>query len=402
MRALLAHAYRSSPYFRREFDACGIGPSTIHTLEDLREVPLLRRTTILQHFDELRAANADRFHPENGTTSGTSGAHLTFIRDRAALTIGNAALSRFRGWHGFRSGERVAEIRGVPITPGEPDRRPAVFHQATNILRLSPYRILDERWGAEVAEELVRFRPQAIRGMSTLLAHVSRFLLEHSEYEIRPRVVFTGGERVFPEQRTLIAEAFRAPVVEGYANWEYALFAGECEHGRLHFATEMGILEILDEGTPAVPGKPGVMAITNLWNRAFPFIRYVIGDVGYLDGYACPCGRGLPAGRILGGRQKDLLVTSRGHIWVPLGFTAHPKWRRKIESMRYYQEHRDEVLVQVVKGPAFVDGDLDVLRTELDRMLEGTLRCSFEFVDSLELTPSGKFRVVVSNVVPEN
>ena len=43
-------------------------------------------------------------------------------------------------------------------------------------------------------------------------------------------------------------------------------------------------MEILDENNQPVPyGKEGKVVITSLYNKAHPFIRYEIGDVGILD-----------------------------------------------------------------------------------------------------------------------
>jgi phenylacetate-CoA ligase len=253
-----------------------------------------------------------------------------------------------------------------------------------------------------VAGHLARFHPDVIRcGSPTWLAFLALFLLRQRQHTIRPLAVFVGGERLFPDQRELITDAFGVPVVEVYGNWEYVAFGAECERGRLHLDAEMGFVEVLKDGRSCAPGETGQIVATSLWNHSFPFIRYAIGDVGYLEPDPCPCGRGLPTWRIIGGRQKDLLATPDGYLVLPDSLLAAPRWHSKIRGIRFYQDTRHDVLVQVVKGPAFEDGDVVALREDLEHLLHGRLRPSLQFCDSLEQTVGGKYRYIVSKVPVE-
>ena len=402
LRAIVTHAYAQCSYYRRVFDAAGILPTDIGGLNDLTRLPILRRPDVQTHHGELVAANAHRFHPTPGSTSGTTGIRLEFVRDRDSLNVGNAALWRFRGWHGIGLRHRLAEVRGSEyfrLPSGALDFE-TVSRSAPNAWTLQLNLISpDPGRRAAVAEELVRFKPDAIRtGTPMLLAFLALYLVDHPEIQIRPKVVFAGGERIFPEMRPLFSQAFAAPFVEGYGNWEYVVFAGECERGRLHIASEVGIVEILREGQPCAPGEAGEIVVTNLWNRAFPFIRYAIGDEGFLEAEPCLCGRGLPTWRLLGGREKDMLVTPTGHLYLPNSIVATPRWRDKIIGIRFYQERRDAVAVQVVRGAGYTAEDERDLREELGQFFNGRLAFSIAYYDNLEQTPGGKHRYVVSTV----
>ncbi len=402
LRHLVRHAYTRCPYYRELFAAHGISQQDVQTVDDLEQVPVLTREAIMNQNSQIVAADAARFYPQPATTSGTTGAPMAFLRDRQAVNVGNAALWRFRRWHGIGLGSRIAEIRGFPFrtASGAIDhQRVSIYFPESRTLRLNLATAVPHR-RAEIVQELVRFRPDAIQaGSPTLLSLLSLYLLERRRADrIQPRVVFVGGERLFPDQRNLIAEAFQAPVVEVYANWEYAIFGGECPEGRLHMASEMGIVEILVNGTCCEPGHAGEIIVTSLWNCSFPFLRYAIGDMAAVDSDPCRCGRSLPAWRILGGKEKDLLATREGYVFLPNAIIATPRWRGKVMGIRFYQETRNDVLVQVVKGPGFTPEDTAALHAELNDYLRGQLEIAFAFVDSLEQTPGGKYRMVVSKV----
>lgn len=166
LRALITHAFAQSPYYRWTFDAAGITPTDIRGLNDLAALPVLRRQDVHAHHDDIVAANARRFHPTPGKTSGTTGGRLEFLRDRDSLNVGNAALWRFRGWHGIGLGHRVAEIRGAEFfrfpsgaLDYETVSRLAPNAQTLQVNLTSP----DPGRRAAVAQELARFKPDAIR-----------------------------------------------------------------------------------------------------------------------------------------------------------------------------------------------------------------------------------------------
>lgn len=396
LRRLISHAYQQSTFYRRRMNAAGLAPRRIRTVDDLEPLPVLTRDDVREHFQEIKADNAERFRPQQGTTSGTTGAHLEFLRDHDTMGIGSAVLWRFWRWHGARFHDRFAQI--TSLVNAEATGAQAVRSLGSRRLTLR-LRSLDPDNLDVAIEHLARFQPDVLRcGSTTLLTYLARFLLRQQTRQIRPRLVAAGGERVFPDQRQIVEEAFGVPLVEGYGNWEYVVFAGECERGRLHFAPEMGYVEILKGGQRLPPGEVGEIVVTSLWNRSFPFIRYAIGDVGRIDGEPCPCGRCLPTWRIIGGRQKDLLATPDGYLHLTGSFLGTPRWRQKIRGIRFYQETRSAVLAQVVKGPEFHDDDIPALRHEIREALEGRLAFSIQFCESLEQTAGGKYRYIVTKV----
>lgn len=398
---LLRHAYTESPFYREALAVRGIDPRGIRTVDGLDRLPVISRSDILGHDAEIAARNTSRFRPEKDATGGTTGAPLQFLLDRDTIMMGRAVRGRFLGWHGIRPGDRIAEFRrpqSFRLPSGDPDYRTlSRFYPGQNLLRFNVRATRSDRF-PEIADELNRFRPEAIRTNPSILVALSQFLLEHSEYQIRPRVVFAGGERVFPEQREIFSRAFAAPVVETYGNREHALMGGECERGRLHLAVELSIVEILKDGRPCSAGELGDLVATNLWNWSFPFLRYAIGDVAAADPGPCACGRGLPTVRIVGGKILNLLATPQGFIVPSNSIVARPKWRGKIAGIRFYQERREDVTAQVVRGPNYAEADEEALRADLERAFNGALKVNVKYFDSLEETAGGKFDYVVCKV----
>ncbi|OFX35657.1 MAG: hypothetical protein A2Z07_10570 [Armatimonadetes bacterium RBG_16_67_12] len=394
LRHLAEHAYARTVFYRQRFDEAGVRSSEITFLEALQRVPLVTRYDILNRPAEMRAGNARHFRPETGHTSGTTGARLEFLRDQQTIRMANAAMWRFEGWHGARWRHRRAEIRSIRAS----DSPTEFLHShgsPTLIVNITSSQITPQLAATALAE----FNPEVIVARSPAwLAWLSLYLVERRPHSIRPRVVFTRGEQLFAEQRQAMTDAFGVQVVDVYATHEFLVFGGECTHGRMHLASEMGIVEILKDGRAAAPGEVGSVVLTSLWNHAFPFIRYDIGDIACMEAGPCPCGRTLPTWRLIGGRQRDLVAVRSGYMYVPAYLLTAPHWRGKIIEFQFFQESREGVAARIVRGPAFTDSDTDRLRSELSAYFKGELDISIEFLDSIGLTAGGKFRFVVSRV----
>jgi phenylacetate-CoA ligase len=123
-----------------------------------------------------------------------------------------------------------------------------------------------------------------------------------------------GGEGASPVMLARLGERWGADVRQWYGSTEIGIIAYSCERGTYHVTSGNCYLEILDDaGDPAAPGVPGQLVLTALGRVATPFVRYACGDRGILLADPCPCGRTLPALRMLG-RAADQVPGSRGPV----------------------------------------------------------------------------------------
>lgn len=111
----------------------------------------------------------------------------------------------------------------------------------------------------------------------------------------RLRYIEMSGEMLTTDMKEKFQNMFQCRVVNQYGAYEVNSIAYECKNGN----------EVLD-------GTEGDIYITSLQNRTMPFIRYKIGDRGYLCKEVCSCGR---TGRVLcltEGRVTDWIITREG------------------------------------------------------------------------------------------
>jgi len=92
------------------------------------------------------------------------------------------------------------------------------------------------------------------------------------------------SEMLFEDDKKLVERQFGVPVINEYGAAELDLIAFENPNGEWQINSETLFVEILDDkNNPISLGKEGRIVITSLYNKAHPFIRYDIGDIGSLS-----------------------------------------------------------------------------------------------------------------------
>ena len=341
-----------------------------------------------------RIARADVAPADVVSTSGSTGTGLRFPVTNEAVQRQWATWWRFRGWHGIRRGEWCGYFGGRPIVPV--DRRQSPFWRynvpAHQVL-FSGSHLSGQTWRAYAAE-LSKRRLAWLHGYPSFLARLASYLLDHRTtlgYDVR--WVTTGAENLLPAQADLIERAFGVRPRQHYGMAEGAANASECPAGHLHVDEDFAFVEFV----PVAHGSRCRVVGTNLTNRAFPLIRYDVGDIAQVSGAACGCGR---PGRIvdaIDGRREDYVVLPDGAM---VGRLDHIfKGQTRVREAQIYQPDLARVVLRVVTANGFTARDERALVDAATTWLGRQLRIEVELRDVLPRTPAGKLRFVVSDVV---
>src|SRR5262249_35987658 len=111
LRRLVAHAYRSVPYYRSLFDRHGVAPDRIRTAANLARIPAPSQSDLQRAAaTDLVASGVDPAALLAHTTSGSSGEPLTVRSTWLEQRIGTAFRLRALRDFGMRAGDRRVEI----------------------------------------------------------------------------------------------------------------------------------------------------------------------------------------------------------------------------------------------------------------------------------------------------
>ncbi len=331
-------------------------------------------------------------------TSGTSGKPLRLWQSRETTRLWYSLFeARWRRWNGVSRDNRWAIFGGQLVTPVTRRRPPFwVWNRAMNQLYASGYHLAPDLIPSYV-EAIRTYRIEYLWGYTSSLYTLAQEVLAQKLVLPALRVVITNAEPLFEHQRELMIKAFGCPVRETYGMSEMAGAASECEYGRMHFWSDAGVMEVLDNDRAVPAGTSGDIVLTGLVNRDMPLIRYRVRDRGSLGriGDICACGRTLPLLGVIEGRIDDVVYTRDGRHVGRLDPVF--KGDLPVKEVQLIQESYDHIRVVYVAAPGFGPAATESITERLQQRL-GSVRVEFEAVEAIPLGANGKFRAVISKV----
>lgn len=396
LTALLTHARARSPYYRDVLATIRIPSGTGFRVDDLSMLPVLTRERLQLEGHRILCEGSSDHYPD--ASGGSTGRPVHFFHDEEYRSWGKANQILHNSWMGIRPGDRTAIFWGADRDLSDDSLRARLLARVERVRTLNSFRMTEERIGAFL-EELDKERPRFIYGYASSLYHIASFIKSHKPLSFRPAAVKSSAEMLFDFQRREIEEAFGAPVFNFYGSREVNNVAAECPaHDGLHVFESGRIVEVVDEeGRPVPPGQVGSIAVTDLTNRAFPFIRYMNGDLASEMTGACSCGRTYKRLEKIVGRSSDIIRVGGRQIHGEY-FTHLFYENRTIKEFQLVQESEQDFTLVVV--PLHDTVDLTHFREQLKKELGPQVRLDTRISDHIPPGPGGKHRFTISKLEP--
>lgn len=392
LKTLLTLAADHVPYYRRTWT-----PDQQRAARTgcLSELPLLPKDPIRANHsdfarDDLRPRPRFTFH-----TSGSSGTPIATlwttdeVRDSRALREARSA-----NWAGTSFREGRATFSGRIVVPDPNSKGPFHrFNKVENQVYFSAFHLSPAN-APQYVEALRRHKTQWLTGYAVSYYLLARFILDQGLKVPPLKGIITTSEKVTPEMRKVMEQAYGCKVFEEYSTVENAVFVSECEHGSLHLSNDAGVMEILrPDGSPCEPGEAGEVVTTSFVRAYQPFIRYRLGDMAAWATEPCTCGRNLPVVQEIVGRIEDVVIGPDGREMVRFHgiFVDQPR----IVEGQIIQEALDRIRVKVVPTEGFdAEDEANVIGRIRQRL--GDVQVTVETVAEIPRTKAGKFKAVVS------
>lgn len=390
LRALIQHAHRNVPFYRRKMDAAGVSPGDIRSVKDLHALPLSSRAE-MQGL-EARDCSAGLFHRANHIelTSGSSGTPLTIRRSWAEQNLMLAfRMQALKAW-GFNWSMRRVVIDHLSETTRLIEGRPRFYEKFGLLPRLT----LDWQLPKEALVRSIRnFRPDCISGAPSLIADFARRLNDEDRRQLSSaKAVVTGSEQLATTDRDAIGLGFGLPVIDIYGSSE-VIFIGAQAPGAKGYkvSDESVIVEVLKNGQPSAQGE---LFVTGLHLWSMPFIRYSLGD--YVTRLNHPGNPG-PNSWLA---SIDGRVNDRFHL--PDGREIHgysvgeciENCSMPVRRFQVVQCQKDRFQVLLVVDSR-TEGEVTELRDAIGKLLGKACQVDIDLVDSLD-RPERKFYPFIS------
>ena len=398
---LLAHAYETVPWYRRQFDALSITPHSATDAGVWQSIPLLTRADTQTSGTDLHSTNVPASHGRIARrwTSGSTAMPLLALRTELTSRVWIANTIRLHRWQRCDLNAKLAVIRPVPPGRAEPPDGELQGNWGTATLgriQTGPCAVLGVKSTTEEqAAFLLRHQPAYLQSYPSILAELARYFVDRELQLASLRQVHTFGEVLEPRVRAVCRRAWGVNVLDAYSANEVGHVAIECaEGGNLHLQSEHLLVEVLDDqGHECQAGGMGKIVITDLLNYAMPLVRYEIGDFAEV-GEPCCCGRRLPTLRRVLGRQRNMFIMPDGlKRWPALEVDAVGSFQGAlpIRQFQAIQHTHDDIEVKLVVARPLAAAEEAGLRVLLAQWFAPTLRVQFNYVSDIARGPNGKF-----------
>lgn len=257
------------------------------TSDDWNSLPVITKKDLQQPLLERLSEGFDSKKLFVNKTSGSSGDPFIFAKDKYCHAMTWASNMYRFGWHGIDFNTSFqARFYGIPLDflGNKKERLKDFFGHR---FRFPIFDLSD----AVLEKFLGHFRRKKfdyINGYTSSIVLFAKFLEGKNIVlkEICPtlKVCIVTSEMLFEKDKIVLEKQLGIPVVNEYGASELDLIAFENPKGEWQVNAETLFVEILDDaGQPVQNGTEGRIVITSLYNKAHPFIRYDIGDIGILD-----------------------------------------------------------------------------------------------------------------------
>ncbi len=379
LRATVRHAYERVPLYRKLWDAAGVGPEDVRSLEDLGRLPVVTRRQVQEAGREAAARGVDISRCVKLTTSGHSGVPLAVYRTKAELQT--LLLVEFRTLLriGLRARDRLVVL-------GPEDSRGPHWHE-----RLGLYRTHVIRNGMPLEEQIQMLKRLQPTVLWAYPAHLHT-LLHAVDYRlsriVRPRLLIFSSAVMPAHLKDRLRDDLGCPIFNSYAARETGRIAAECPQQQgLHVNADEVLVECLAD--PELGAS--TVVVTTLTARTMPFIRYRLGDLASPVEGRCSCRSAFPRITAPAGRRDDAVRLPSGRLQSPHCFQKAIRRFPEIDQFRTVQDGPAHLTVRVCVKPPWPE--------ERRRALAAAIRQSLEEPMAVDVQPgdfmkreSAKFR----------
>jgi phenylacetate-CoA ligase len=391
VKSLLEHAERSVPYYQQLFAELGLKASDITSWSDFSNLPFLTKDIIQNNLNSLLTPGAK---VTENHTGGSTGQPLTFYQDKEYAEWQSVSLSMGYQLCGFQRGDKQLVLWGSDSdAKWHASLKGHLWNIFHNMHFVNMFGITDRQL-KQLAHDLCQQQPDFIWSyVSSLVLLADQ--INKDGLRINPKAVQTTAGTLYPSIRKKLIETFSDNIFDRYGCREVANIAHECSaHQGLHIFSFHNYVEVIDTDNTGF----GRIVVTNLHNKAFPFIRYDIGDLGILSDEECKCGRSFPLLKRIIGRTVEVITSPSGKL-IDGEFFTHLFYNiQGVKQFQVLQETHHLLVIKITKLDTFQEKTLIELEKNIKLYGDPAFEIKFEFVDEIKPLKSGKMSFVLSKV----
>ncbi|WP_067146671.1 phenylacetate--CoA ligase family protein [Pseudotamlana agarivorans] len=334
-------------------------------------------------------------------TSGSSGTPFLFAKDKFCHALNWANfIDRYNWFNLDLHHSKQARFYGIPLDK-KGYYKERLKDKLSNRFRFSVFDLSDHQF----EKNLKIFQSTQfdyINGYTSAIVQFAKFLqkkniiLKNACPSLKACIV--TSEMLFESDKTLLESQFGVPIINEYGAAELGLIAFQNHNDDWVVNHEDLYIEILDDDDNILPyGQIGRVVITALYNKAHPFIRYDLGDLGALSERST---LGNLLLKSLHGRTSDLVKLPSGKTAAGLTFYYVTKTiiedGSSVKEFVIEQLKLDTFKIIYVSEHPLSPSKKEAIIKAISKYLEPHLMIIFEQTQRLDRSNRGKLKQFTS------
>ena len=380
LRSLLTYATENTAFY-----------SKYKNFEKIEDFPVMNKTILNENYDDVVVHAYDNIKTHKMHTSGSTGIPFTVIQDLAKRERHIADLKYFGALAGYADHDPMCYLRAKPTATPEEQERDNIWQ--LDICNLSGKNLTD------YYHVMVEKKCTSLIAYPSTLETAVDYWSEHFTNTSSIKTIISTSETLTDEVKAKLKKFFGEDVgvYARYSNTEQGILGQETgKSGRfvLNWASYYFELLKLDSDEKAEPGELGRIVITDLYNKAFPMIRYDTGDVAKM----CVENEGeLPVFTELYGRRMDLIYDLNGEVVSPFLLCRTMRLSHGIEQWQFIQESKDTYTLKITANTD-EKPNLDNEVAGFKKTLGEAANINVVYVTNIPVMNSLKRKLIVSNL----
>ncbi|MDA3614571.1 phenylacetate--CoA ligase family protein [Polluticaenibacter yanchengensis] len=390
---IFKHHQQNSPFYQAFLDEKG-GAG----IQNWYDIPVLKKADLQKPLAEMLSNGYDVKSVYSSNTSGSSGTPFYFARDKFCHAVTWASVIERYGWHGLDMNySRQARFYGIPLEKIKYYKEKIKDWMGRRVR--FPVFNLEDKVCARFLEVFKTTKFEYLYGYTNSLVVFAKYCVSQNIVlkNICPtlKACLVTSEVCTKEDKQVLEQGFGVRIVNEYGASELGVLAFEDANGNWVLNEETLLIEVVDSnGRPVADGEQGTIVVTGLFNKAMPFIRYELGDIGVIE-------PGLRIGhrRVLSqlmGRTNDTATLPSGRKVPGLSFYYVSKSLLekgdRIKELIVKQMALDHFEIEYVAATELTETEKNDVKEALERYLEPGLKITFLKSDNLERTRAGKLK----------
>ncbi len=328
-------------------------------------------------------------------TSGSSGHPFYFAKDKFSHAISWAMLRKCYQQYDIDLNAPQARFYGIPY-----DKKAYYIEQLkdrlANRVRFPVFDLSDKVLDSFVKKFSTK-KFEYIYGYTSSLVYFSRYLINKGVIlkDVCPtlKVCIVTSEMCLEEDKELLRKGLGIKVANEYGSSELSVMGFENPNGEMICSDELTFFE----NVAGADGNTKLLS-TALHNKAFPLIKYNIGDIVTIDYNA----EGRKFISKITGRVNDFVKLPSGK--VAAGLTFYYVFRSVLESTGCLKEfiirqtQIDTFVLDVVATEKLKKAEIDNITMNMEKYLEEGLSIEINYVEEIPRKANGKIQHFYSEI----